>query len=248
MTSSSDLWTVHASRLSDCRTLEQCLTDAGIGFRRQQWSMGQADKRADFHAFQARTGCTHLPVVCNAEGQLIGGLPELETLLAQRERVSAPARILTLAGLLPFLGGAMLLALAPGWPPAHSALISAGLVEAWLLYAALILAFMGGTHWMVQQPWRAQPRAVQQMGPALIVSVVPTLLAVLLLHSGETTAFTALGLALLLLSLLPMDWRHHRQGRISSSYWRLRAFVTLVAAGSLLVGALVLRAAVLIHS
>lgn len=82
--------------------------------------------------------------------------------LSERQRIPAPALILGLAGLLPFLAG--LLAVMFGTTPAQHLVGE----KVFLYYSATILAFLGGVRWgaaLARPSWRALSLAV---APSLI--------------------------------------------------------------------------------
>lgn len=126
---------------------------------------------------------------------------------------SRDARLLGIAGLLPFLGGAAALwVLPPEW---------LGLTaNALLAYAALIVSFLGGIHWGLAMPQPALRRK------QLIWGVLPSLLgwAALLLNS-------VWGLVLMAVSLLlcyVVDTQFYRPLGLGA-WLRLRAMLTVVA-------------------
>ncbi len=131
---------------------------------------------------------------------------------------SRDARLLGIAGLLPFVAGAAgLWTLPPEW---------LGLVaNALLAYAALIVSFLGGIHWGLAMP---QPTLRRKQ---LIWAVLPSLLgwAALLLNS-------IWGLVLMAASLLlcyVVDTQLYRPLGLGS-WLRLRAMLTVVATASCL--------------
>lgn len=135
-------------------------------------------------------------------------------------RPTREARLLGIAGLLPFVAGAAALwTLPPEW---------LGLAaNALLAYAALIVTFLGGIHWGLAMPQPALRRK------QLLWGVLPSLLgwAALLLNS-------IWGLVLMAASLLlcyVVDTQFYRaQG--FSAWLRLRAMLTAVAVASCLSG------------
>ncbi len=128
------------------------------------------------------------------------------------------ARLLGIAGLLPFVAGAAAL-----WtvPSEWVGLAANGL----LAYAALIVSFLGGIHWGLAMPQAAQRRK------QLIWAVLPSLLgwAALLLNS-------IWGLVLMAASLLlcyVVDTQFYRAQGLG--HWlRLRAMLTVIAVASCL--------------
>lgn len=137
---------------------------------------------------------------------------------AQTSSPTRDARLLGIAGLLPFVAGAAALwTLPPEW---------LGLAaNALLAYAALIVSFLGGIHWGLAMPQAALRRK------QLIWGVLPSLLgwAALLLNS-------VWGLVLMAVSLLlcyVVDTQVYRaQG--FGNWLRLRAMLTVVAVASCL--------------
>jgi hypothetical protein len=129
----------------------------------------------------------------------------------------AMARILGLAGLIPFIGGAVSVWLAPpDWGTVA--------MQAQMLYGAIILSFLGGLHWGrylaggVADGW-------------LIWSVVPSILAwgVLVLP-----VFHALAALMVLLAIcLAVDMRAIRQGLWPAWMAGLRRLLSVVAILSL---------------
>jgi hypothetical protein len=128
------------------------------------------------------------------------------------------ARLLGIAGLLPFVGGAASL-----WilPPEWLGLVA----NALLAYAALIVSFLGGIHWGLAMP---QPGLRRKQ---LIWGVLPSLLGwgALLLNS-------IWGLVLMAASLLlcyVVDTKFYRAQGLGD-WLRLRAMLTAVAVASCL--------------
>jgi hypothetical protein len=118
------------------------------------------------------------------------------------------------AGLLPFIAGPLWLTLAPQSAPVW-------LDQAWLLYAAMIAAFMAGTFW----------------GLALIVAENPAgllglpLSALLMLLAWGSLLlpfdFALLALALVFILLVLSELWRERVLDPMSSYFRLRVVLTL---------------------
>jgi hypothetical protein len=136
---------------------------------------------------------------------------------------AAEAWALGLAGLLPFVAGAVGLWL---FPPAWFGLAALGL----LAYAAVIVSFLGGIHWGLAMPL-AQ---LTKRRSLLIWGVLPSLLAwaALLLNS-------AWGLLLMAASLLlcyVVDCQIYRSLKLGD-WLALRALLTFVAVLSCLTGA-----------
>lgn len=132
--------------------------------------------------------------------------------LLRRLQVPEPAAILGLAGLLPFVLGA-LATLDGGW---LGRLAPAALTG----YAAVILSFMGGVHWGLAMA--AERPSWARYG----ASVVPALLGWAALLLGGTVAF--LLLAASFASLLAYDLGAVRAGEAPDWYPRLRWPLTIV--------------------
>lgn len=133
---------------------------------------------------------------------------------------------LGLAGLLPFIGHAIAVA----WlgPP-----LAAVAVSSQIIYAALILTFVGGVHWGVVLVAGAGLSSTS-IAVRLVWSVVPSLYAFVV---AQFTHPRPLGwLAAGLLVALLVDWRLY--GRLPSidlrEFRKLRVLLTLVAVASLL--------------
>lgn len=138
-------------------------------------------------------------------------------------QIPPPAALLGAAGLIPFMGLAVAGHLAPEpWRlPALTALSP---------YGALILSFMGGAQWgLAVAAGERRPRPYA-------VSVAPALLAWALL--AAPLALGLVGLAVGLVLLLIYDLVTIGRGEAPAWYGVLRSRLTLVAALSLVVGAL----------
>jgi len=214
---------VVTSKLTDIRGIEKQAAQQGLDVERVTLSMASADDRAAFHALQQGHGWTSLPMIFSGE-RFLGGELELQAWLDVRSAAGRDAWpgigavAWTLLGLLPFLLGPVLIAREPG----DSA------VSLWLLYAALILAFMSGTHWMERVRG-------ESTGLALLCTTLP-LLAVWLASLAPLHWYAgAIGVALLV--VFGFDFAGWRRGRITGRYLRLRLLATVVAAGSLFLGA-----------
>lgn len=129
--------------------------------------------------------------------------------------------LLGFAGLIPFVVLSAALWLAPA---SYQVLVN----QALLLYASLILAFMGAVHWglaMLQSDLDDQRQ--------LVFSVVPVLVAWLALFLPEIINYSVLIIAFALLCLF--DTRMSKTGRAPSWYPRLRSPLTAVVVASLMV-------------
>ena len=135
---------------------------------------------------------------------------------------SAFARLLGLAGLLPFLAGAVALAAldAPG--------LKAWAGTALVAYAALIATFLGGIHWGLAM------QGVQPVNLRLGWGVTPSLLAWVAVMLPPTIGLP--WLAALLVICYAVDRRLYASAGLSG-WLGLRLQLTSVAALSCLVGA-----------
>lgn len=128
---------------------------------------------------------------------------------------------LGLAGLLPFLGGAVATALGQPWAAAALA-----------AYGATILSFLGAVHWglALAAPGRADLAR-------LVGGVIPSLWAwvALLLPAKPGLLMLAAGL----LGLVLVESGATRRGLLPPAYLRLRWLLTVVASGSLLAAAFI---------
>jgi hypothetical protein len=140
----------------------------------------------------------------------------------RRGGVPDPATLLGLAGLLPFVVGA--LASFDGGPLGRWA------PSALLAYAAVILSFLGGVHWGLAMA--AERPSWLRYG----ASVVPALLGWTALLLGGRLAFLLLVASFA--SLLAYDLGAVRAGEAPAWYPRLRWPLTLVVALCLLLAAL----------
>jgi hypothetical protein len=137
------------------------------------------------------------------------------------------ASLLGYAGLLPFLGLALLAALAEGaW--------HAGALLGLAAYGAVILSFLGAVHWGFAL--RAGPEERGADWPRLALGVLPSLLAwvALLMPPAPGMALLAAGLA----GTAVAEERAVARGLMGEDYLRLRRVLSLVAALCLVAGAL----------
>ena len=129
--------------------------------------------------------------------------------------------LLGYAGLTPFVG------LSAGlWlmPPAYQPLLN----QALLLYAGLILAFMGAVHWGLAMQLKSDTQHYQ-----LGLSVIPALLAWVAFFLPEIFNYSILIIAFAMLCLY--DSRMAKTGHAPSWYPRLRLPLTTVVVASLIV-------------
>jgi hypothetical protein len=122
--------------------------------------------------------------------------------------------LLGYAGLIPFIAGPLWLTLAPDSAPPW-------LDQAWLLYAALIAAFMAGTFWGLALVVAENPAG--RLG--MLLSAVLMLLAWGAALLPFFTALLALAIVFLLLALAEL-WRERVLDPMSS-YFRLRIALTV---------------------
>ena len=132
----------------------------------------------------------------------------------------AGALALAVAGLLPFIAGALAARGAVSHPLFLLGYASGPALL--LAYGKVILSFMGGALWGF---------AAREGVVPLVISVLPALWAVLLV--GDNLYLLALGFALLLVA----DFRFTAQGLAPGWWMSLRIPITAVAVISLLLGA-----------
>jgi glutaredoxin-related protein len=216
---------VFASNLTDLRQLESYLARRGGRYRVVRMGMAAADMRERFHALERYTDWHELPQVF-VDGRFVGGHDELLALDRAATGADAPippaALALGVAGLIPFAAGALGLWLAP-------AALAADILSLLVLYAALILAFVGAVHWgAALHAGRGDPAT---LWARLIVSVAPALLA---WASFGFSARTALGLILLgFVAVYVVDQVAERRGELPRWYLKLRTGLTAGAVGCL---------------
>jgi hypothetical protein len=135
--------------------------------------------------------------------------------------VPAPARILGLSGLIPFVGLAALSLIGPeGWRDT--------VLKALAYYGATILAFMGGCRWGFAAAGLGEGPSLKLLG----LSVIPSLWAwlSLMLPPPFEKEMLALGLVL----LYAADVALKLEGGSPEWWLRLRLPLTLIAAASLI--------------
>ena len=190
----SELWII-SSELTDTRHLQRALDAAGRRYRIERLGMGDAASRARFEA------------LCE------------QAELASPAAFATSTRVLTWAGLLPMLGGA--LGVVFGVP---------GIVPWWLGWAWLLLAFVAGSQW-----------GAALGGPGVswsfaLRSIAAPLVAWPLLQADAV--LQAYGLALLYGALLSLDRRLETAGRYPAGYYELRLKFAALSMVSLVLGAL----------
>ncbi len=212
----SELWII-SSELTDTRHLQRALDAAGRRYRIERLGMGDAASRARFEALCEQAGVRRLPLIRDGERWL--GELELMAELASPAALSTSTRVLTWAGLLPMLGGA--LGVVFGVP---------GIVPWWLGWAWLLLAFVAGSQW-----------GAALGGPGVswsfaLRSIAAPLVAWPLLQADAV--LQAYGLALLYGALLSLDRRLETAGRYPAGYYELRLKFAALSMVSLVLGAL----------
>lgn len=140
------------------------------------------------------------------------------------------ALFLGLAGLLPFLWGA-LTTLMPGFGLQASQVIGSRFIGPYvqLYYGAIILSFMSGVLWGF---------AAKADGPyatgGYILSVLPALWAFFMTGGGPVTA--SMNLIAGFVGLLLLDWQFWRQGLAPAWWMHLRVLLTAIVVICLLTG------------
>jgi hypothetical protein len=146
--------------------------------------------------------------------------------------VPRSALVLGLAGLLPFLWGALTI-LAPSLGDWAARAVGPRFVGPYvgLAYGTVILSFMAGALWGFAT--RAEGRAA---APAYALAVIPALWAFFMVGGGPETA--TLNLIAGFVALLGLDWAFWRQGLAPPWWMRLRIGLTVVVVVCLAVGLL----------
>ncbi|MEM7775612.1 MAG: DUF3429 domain-containing protein [Pseudomonadota bacterium] len=139
------------------------------------------------------------------------------------DRMPLAALLLGILGLIPFIA-LPFLAIAqpelaiPNWLGAHLT------IPALLLYAAIILSFLGGVQWGLAMATPASERIV--LWRRYVVSVLPSLLAWFALFLGTRTGLFVLAVGFVL--LLIYDIQSVRRGEAPLWYERLRLGLSTV--------------------
>ena len=137
-----------------------------------------------------------------------------------------PTLWLGLAGLLPFVGSALLSWTAPeDWRGVALYALAA--------YGAVILSFLGAVHWGLAL--RAPPAEAAAMASRLGLGVLPALLGWVALLLPPMPGLTLLALGIL--GTAAVESAAARHGLAPPAYLRLRWILSLGAAASLLAGA-----------
>jgi glutaredoxin/chromate transport protein ChrA len=212
---------VFHSPVTDLDGLPEELERQGYRCSTRELGMGNPDNRALFDRLREETGHRTLPQVF-IDGRFVGGLGESRAWLrANVESGPRGALLLGYAGLIPFLAGAVLIAVGEH---DFGATLLAG-------YAAVILSFVGAVHWGLalgqgERRWRHYG-----------TSVVPALIAwaALLLPPTPSLGVLAAGLA---------GWRlwEYLADVPAFPQWfaRLRDHLTFGASALVMIGALLL--------
>lgn len=137
-------------------------------------------------------------------------------------RIPPSPLVLGLAGLIPFLWGALTSIWPLGWLTAHWQ--GFGLLAN---YAMVILPFMSGVIWGFAT--RAQGREASVF---YVLSVVPALWTFFAVHGDFALAWAAIGFIL----LLPVDRAALRKGVAPDWWMALRVLLTVVVVACLLTG------------
>ena len=147
-------------------------------------------------------------------------------------QIPRSALILGLAGLIPFLWGAVTVVI-PGLAAWGSGVFGSRFVGPYvqLFYGTIILAFMSGVLWGFATKAEGREAAV---GYAL--SVLPALWAFFMVGSGPVSA--SINLAAGFIGLLGLDYSFWRQGLAPPWWMQLRILLTVVVVACLGVTAL----------
>jgi len=143
------------------------------------------------------------------------------------ERIPTGAKWLGFSGLIPFIGCALAVSLAPEPYKSFSLSLLLG-------YGAVILSFLGGVHWgLAIAPGSAQTDLTKQ----LALSVIPSLIAWVALFLQERLALIVLALSIAL--VLIVDRMSVREGRAPAWFMALRRYLSIGAIASLLLAAFI---------
>ena len=143
-------------------------------------------------------------------------------------QIPRSALILGLAGLIPFLWGALTVTV-PSVALWGQSNLGGRLIGPYvqLFYGAIILSFMSGVL------WGFATKATGQMATAsYVLSVIPALWAFFMTGGGPTTA--AVNLIVGFLGLLLLDWHFWRLGLAPPWWMHLRGLLTAIVILSLL--------------
>lgn len=127
---------VFRSPLTDMNGLPEELERSGIRWQDLELGMGESANRDRFQQLRLRTGHPTLPQ-CFVDGRFVGGIAGLRAQLQRRRKAPAIALAMGYGGLLPFFAAAAASWLVVAdWP-----------ARVQLVYAAVILSFVGAVHW-----------------------------------------------------------------------------------------------------
>ncbi len=127
------------------------------------------------------------------------------------------ARLLGLAGLIPFFAGGLI-----GWLPVGLTL-QLGVIDIAITYATLIASFLGGVRWGANLERRDDF--------VFVLSVIPSLLVLICLFFPTPLALGLLTLIFIALGII--DIIDSRRGVLTDWYGALRLWLTLGASASL---------------
>lgn len=212
---------VFCSNLTDVRPVTARLKRFAVPYRLVTLGMGHSRMRRRFHALESLTGWQQLPQIF-VDGRFIGGYEEFFAHdFGAPDSIPAPARWLGAGGLIPFVAAAIGLWFAPtGW--------HAEIFGVLLLYAAIILSFIGAVHWgLALRTVEGESALRRRLG----VSVVPALVAWFALMAPP---FTALGVLVLMFGVMYVVDRLLLSNIAPDWYRRLRALLSAGAIVSLL--------------
>lgn len=222
---------VFCSNLTDVRPIMTRLDRLGVPRRLVVMGMGSLHMRRRFHALESLTGWKLLPQIF-VDGRFLGGYEEFfaHDFAAAGDAVPAPAAWLGTGGLVPFVAGALGMWLAP--PSWRSEILSL-----LLIYAAMILSFLGAVHWGLALRDGLRDRALWRR---LGLSVSPALAAWFALM---TPAFPALTILILTFAAMYVVDRAMLDGIVPHWYPRLRGWLSAGVLFSLLAALLTLTPA-----
>ena len=148
------------------------------------------------------------------------------------QAIPRSALLLGLAGLLPFIWGA-LTTLMPALRMQASGVIGSRFVGPYvqLYYGAVILSFMSGVLW----GFATKTEGAKATG-GYVLSVLPALWAFLMTGGGPVTA--SMNLIAGFVGLLLLDWQFWRQGLAPAWWMKLRVLLTIIVVLCLLTGVL----------
>lgn len=211
--------TILASPVTDLRPLEQLLDNYDLSYTVKRDSMASAAARDNFTALKQQHDWHSLPMIFSGE-QFLGGEPELRAWLRQ-QHCKRSSRWLGLAGTLPFL----LLTASAWWGSSTAGALMGA-------YAALIVAFVAGSHWGATLAKLRRPSL-----HCLLLSCGLALLAWLAMASAHQ--YSLILLAALLIVLWLIEEFGHLRASWPGHYSRQRRLLTAITVSSLLLVSLV---------